>query len=91
MVNPFLLSVPFFYPPEIWFSDLFRGMKIEHWEEMGKIKKSPHSGNLVCSVSFRCKKKVKNRPWNTSSMRLKFAQIEGIFFRINDGIRGWRY
>ena len=36
--------------------------------------------NLVSSASFRCKRKVKKRPWNTSNTWLKFAQIEVIFF-----------
>ena len=37
--------------------------------------------NLVPSASFRYKRKAKKRPWNTSNTRLKFAQIEGIFFQ----------
>ena len=46
-------------------------------------------GNL-----FAIKKRRKKRPWNTSNMWLKFAQIEGIFFRINYRIRGpfhWKH
>ena len=44
--------------------------------------------NLVPRTSFRYNRKAKKRPWNTSNTRFEFAQIEGIFFRINYGIRG---
>ena len=36
-------------------------------------------------------RKAKKRPWNTSNAWLESAQIEGIFFRINYGIRTRRY
>ena len=50
--------------------------------------------NVVPSAPFHYKKKAEKRAWNTSNTWLKFAQIEGIFFRINFGIRGrrcWKY
>ena len=40
-INPFLANVSILYllsfiPPEnLWFSDVFRGYKMEHWSEMG--------------------------------------------------------
>ena len=40
------------------------------------------------SASFHYKGKAKNRPWNTLNMWSEFAEIEGIFFRINYEIRG---
>ena len=46
---------------------------------------------LVPSASFGYKRKAKKRPWNTWNMWFKFFQIEGIFFRINYGIRGRWY
>ena len=50
------------------------------------------SNNLVPSTSFRYERKAKERPWNTSNTWLKYVQIEGIFFRINSGIRGrWHW
>ena len=39
--------------------------------------------NLVPSALFCYKKKAKKRHWNALDTWLKFAQIEGIFFRIN--------
>ena len=50
-----------------------------------------YSVNLVPSASFRYKKKAEKRLWNTSNTWLKFAQIEGIFFRINYRIYGRQY
>ena len=47
--------------------------------------------NLVPSASFRYKSKAKKRPWNSSNTWSKFAQIEGIFLRINYEIRGRQY
>ena len=48
--------------------------------------------NLVPGASFRfIVRKAKKRPWNTLSTSLAFAQVEGIFFRINYGTRGRRY
>ena len=40
----------------------------------------PSGSNLVLIESFRNKRKVKKKPWNSSNTWLKFAQIEGIFF-----------
>ena len=39
--------------------------------------------NLIPSVSFRYKRKMKKRPRNRSDTWLKFAEIEGIFSRIS--------
>ena len=47
--------------------------------------------NIIPSRSFRHKGKAKKRPRNNSNMSLKFAQIEGIFLRINYGIPERRY
>ena len=47
--------------------------------------------NLDPSASFRYKRKAKKRPWNTLITWSKFAQMEGIFFRINYEIRGRYY
>ena len=39
-VNPFHTNVLFLYPRKMsknfWFSDVFRGIKIEHWREKGQ-------------------------------------------------------
>ena len=40
---------------------------------------------------FTIKRRRKKKPWNPWNMRLKFVQIEGIFFRIKYGIRGRQY
>ena len=50
----------------------------------------PCRPNLVSNTSFRYKREAKKRPWKSSNMWLKFAQIEGIFFKINYGICGQR-
>ena len=39
--------------------------------------------NLVARASFLYERKAKKRPQNTSNTGSKFAQIEGIFLRIN--------
>ena len=39
-------------------------------------------------ASFHYKRKVKERLWDTSNTWLKFAQLEGIFFKTNYQIRG---
>ena len=49
---------------------------------------TPSGSDLFPSASFRYKRKAKKRPWNNSNTRLKFAQIEGIFLRINQKILG---
>ena len=47
--------------------------------------------NLDPSASFRYKRRAKKRLWNTLDTWSKFAQIEGIFSRINYEIRGRHY
>ena len=47
--------------------------------------------DLVPNALFCYRSKAKKKPWNTSNMGLKFAQIDCIFFRINYGKRGTQY
>ena len=47
--------------------------------------------NLISSALFHFERKAKKRPWNTSNTGLKYAQIEGIFFRKNYRIRRQLY
>ena len=52
---------------------------------------SLYDSNLVPSASFHYERKSKKRPWNTSNTGSKFAVKDGIFLRVNYGIRGRRY
>ena len=39
--------------------------------------------NVDPSACFAYKRKLITRPWNSSNKLLKFAQIEGVLFRIS--------
>ena len=96
-----MLYVPFFILLIVFFFFFVYPHFISYKEDLIKVNESQYialfvfSGsvkdifNLVSRASFCYKRKARKR--NISNTWLEFAQTEGIFFRINYGIRGRRY